>query len=57
MTLAKFITESGLADVDEDGDHFLEAVVLLQPRNRAARVETARVGEDGDAVHCLSPSR
>ena len=46
-----------LADVDEDGDHFLEAVVLLQPRNRAARVEPARVGEDSDAVHWVSPSR
>ena len=37
-----------LANVDEDRDDLLEAVpVLLQPREDAARVEPARVGDDG----------
>ena len=41
-----------LADVDEHGDDLLEAVpVLLQPGEDAARVETARVGDDGGAAH------
>src|SRR5947208_3398407 len=45
-----------LADVDEHRDHLVEAVVLLQPRDRAARVEPARVGEHCRLAH-VSPSR
>src|SRR5262249_17012054 len=45
-----------LADVDQHRDHLVVAVVLLQPRDRAARVEPARVGEDSGLAH-VSPSR
>ena len=46
-----------LADVDEHGDDLVEAVpVLLQPGEDAARVEPARVGDDGGAAHA-APSR
>ena len=39
-----------LAHVDEHGDDLVEAVrVLLEPGDDAARVETARVGDDGGA--------
>ena len=41
-----------LADVDEHGDDLLEAVpLLLQPREDAARVEPARVGDDRGSRH------
>ena len=41
-----------LADVDEHGDDLVEAVpVLLQPREDAARVEPARVGDDRRPAH------
>ena len=45
-----------LTDVHQDGDDFIEPVVLLEPRDRAARVEPARVGEHGGPAH-VSPSR
>ena len=41
-----------LPDVDEHGDDLVEAVpVLLQPGEDAARVEPARVGDDGCPAH------
>ena len=40
-----------LADVDQHRDDLVEAVVLLQPRDRAARVEPARVGEHRGPGH------
>ncbi len=45
-----------LADVDEDRDDLVVAVpVLLEPREDAARVEPARVGDDGGAAHHAAP--
>ena len=47
-----------LADVDEHGDDLVEAVpVLLQPREDAARVEPARVGDDRGPAHAAPWSR
>ena len=48
-----------LADVHEHGDDLVEAVVLLQPCDRAARVQPARVGEhrgSGHAAPSINPS-
>ncbi len=45
-----------LANVDEYGDDLLEAVpVLLQPREDAARVEPARVGDHGCPLTHAAP--
>jgi hypothetical protein len=45
-----------LPDVDEDGDHLVEAVpVLLEPGEDAARVEAARVGDDRGPAHHAAP--
>jgi hypothetical protein len=45
-----------LPDVDEHGHDLVEAVVLLQPCDRTARVQPARVGENG-SPHQVSPFR
>src|SRR6185312_10633695 len=45
-----------LSDVHEHGHDLVEAVVLLEPRDRAARVEPAGIGEHGGAGHAAAPS-
>ena len=46
-----------LADVDEHRDDLVEAVVLLEPGDRAARVEPAGEGQDRDLAHAAPSSR
>ena len=46
-----------LADVHEHGHDLVEAVVLLQPRDRAARVEPSGIGEDGGSAHAAPSIR
>ena len=54
--LERLLVVGLLADVHEHRHDLVEAVVLLEPRDRAARVEPARVGEHRRTAH-VAPSR